>query len=150
MLALAWYSLIILFSWLFFQLGKSSQKLVGPFDLDNPETISVKAVSLDRYLEKKDFNIVVMDIEGSEYFALQGMQKILSKCKLLVVEFLPHHLKNVSGVTVEQFLSVIAPHFTKLTIPSKQISCGFSDFVNHLTKMYSLDQEDESIIFEKH
>ena len=33
LLALAWYSLIILFSWLFFQLGKLSQKLVGPFDL---------------------------------------------------------------------------------------------------------------------
>ncbi|MGH7427267.1 MAG: hypothetical protein ACREJ4_02740, partial [Candidatus Methylomirabilaceae bacterium] len=63
-----------------------------------------------------------MDIEGSEYFALQGMQKILAHARVLVVEFLPHHLKNVSGVTVEQFLSVIPPHFRTLTIPSKGLT----------------------------
>lgn len=116
---------------------------------DNPKKISVKAVSLDKYLEEKDFDIVVMDIEGSEYFALQGMQEILSKCKLLVVEFLPHHLKNISSVTVEQFLSVIAPHFSKLTIPSKRVVLGASEFVSHLTEMYNLKQGDEGIIFEK-
>jgi FkbM family methyltransferase len=116
---------------------------------DRPEKISVKAVSLDKYLKERDFDIVVMDIEGSEYFALQGMQEIVSKCKLLVVEFLPHHLKNVSGVTVEQFLSVIAPHFSKLTIPSKRITLRSSEFTSHLSKMYNLEQEDEGIIFEK-
>jgi FkbM family methyltransferase len=71
---------------------------------DNPEIVSVKASSLDAYLEERDFHIVVVDTEGSEYFALQGMQELLSNCRVLVVEFLPHHLKNVSGVTIEQFL----------------------------------------------
>ncbi|MBE3094206.1 MAG: FkbM family methyltransferase [Actinobacteria bacterium] len=116
---------------------------------DNPKIISVKAVSLDNYLKEKDFDIVVMDIEGSEYFALQGMQEIIAKCKLLAVEFLPHHLKNVSGVTVAQFLSVIAPHFSKLTIPSKQLSLNAPDFISHLTNMYNLEQGDEGIIFQK-
>jgi FkbM family methyltransferase len=116
---------------------------------DKPETISIKAVSLDGYLKEKDFDIVVMDIEGSEYFALQGMQGILSKCKLLVVEFLPHHLKNVSGVTVEQFLSAIEPYFSALTIPSKRLKLSAPEFLSHLTEMYNLDQDDEGIIFEK-
>lgn len=116
---------------------------------DNPEKISVKAVSLDTYLEKKDFDIIVMDIEGSEYFALQGMQEILSKCKLLVVEFVPHHLRNISGVTVEQFLSVIPSHFNRLTIPSKKRSLGISEFVSCLTEMYNMEQGDNGIIFEK-
>ncbi len=116
---------------------------------DNPETISIKAVGLDKYLKEKDFDIVVMDIEGSEYFALQGMQEILSRCKLLVVEFLPHHLKNVGGVTVEQFLSVIEPYFSMVTIPSKRLKLPASDFLSHLTEMYNLEQEDEGIIFEK-
>lgn len=116
---------------------------------DNPEKISVKSVSLDKFLEEKDFDIVVMDIERSKYFALQGMQEILSKCKLLIVEFLLHHLKNVSGVTVEQFLSVIEPHFFRLTIPSKRLVLDTSEFVNHLNKMYNLEQGDEGIIFEK-
>ena len=116
---------------------------------DNPEKISLKSVSLDKYLEEKDFHIVVMDIEGSEYFALKGMQEILSKCKLLVVEFVPHHLKNVSGVSVEQFLSVIEPHFSKLTIPSKQLVLGTAKFASSLTEMYDHEQEDDGIIFEK-
>ena len=116
---------------------------------DNPEEISVRAYSLDKYLDKHEFDIIVMDIEGSEYFALQGMQEILAKCKLLVVEFFPHHLKNVSGVTVEQFLSVITPHFSKLTIPSKQIVVESSDFLTQLSEMYDSEQVDEGIIFEK-
>lgn len=116
---------------------------------DNPKKISIKAVSLDRYLKEKDFDIIVMDIEGSEYFALKGMQEILSQCKLLALEFLPHHLKNVSGVTVEQFLSVIEPYFSVMTIPSKQLKLSTSEFLSHLTEMYNLEQEDEGIIFEK-
>lgn len=116
---------------------------------DNPEKIWVKAATLDEYLEEKDFHIVVMDIEGSEYFALSGMQDILSKCKLLVVEFVPHHLKNVSGVTVEQFLSVIEPHFSRMSIPSKRLELNASEFARHLTEMYNLEQGDEGIIFEK-
>jgi FkbM family methyltransferase len=116
---------------------------------DNPEEISVKAVSLDQHLEAKDFDIVVMDIEGSEYFALKGMQEILSKCKMLVVEFLPHHLRNVSSVTVEQFLSVIAPHFSKLTIPSKNQTIDTPDFIAYLSRMYESEEGDDGIIFEK-
>jgi FkbM family methyltransferase len=116
---------------------------------DNPQEIYVKAFSLDKYLDNNEFDVIVMDIEGSEYFALQGMQEILSKTKLLAVEFLPHHLKNVSGVTVAQFLSVIAPHFSTLTIPSRQKIVGASDFVTCLSEMYDSEQGDESIIFEK-
>lgn len=116
---------------------------------DNPKKITVKAVSLDVFLESIKFDVVVMDIEGSEYFALKGMQKIISNCKLLVVEFLPHHLKNVSGVNVEQFLSVITPHFSKLTIPSKGLELDSSMFLSQLTEMFNLGQEDDGIIFEK-
>jgi FkbM family methyltransferase len=116
---------------------------------DNPATIAVRGVSLDRALEDTGFQVVVMDIEGSEYFALQGMPGILSRCSLLVVEFLPHHLKNVSGVTVEQFVSVIAPHFSRMTIPSKGLSVGRSEFVQRLQEMYDRDEGDEGIMFEK-
>ena len=90
-----------------------------------------------------------MDIEGSEYFALKGMQDILSKSKLLVVEFLPCHLDNVSSVTVEQFLSVIEPHFSKLKIPSKQLKLDAPEFVNQLSEIYNRGQGDTGIIFEK-
>jgi len=116
---------------------------------DNPEEVAVRAVSLDEFLDDKDFDVVVMDIEGSEYFALQGMQRILSRAKLLAVEFLPHHLKNVSGATVAQFLSVIAPHFCRMTIPSMKKTVDASQFAAYLTEMYDKEQGDDGIIFEK-
>ena len=65
------------------------------------------------------------------------------------MEFLPHHLKNVSGVTVEQFVSVIAPKFSRMTIPSKGLSVERSEFVRCLQEMYDRDEGDEGIIFEK-
>jgi FkbM family methyltransferase len=116
---------------------------------DGPEEVSVPAHDLDGFLEDHDFDVVVMDIEGSEYFALKGMQSILSRAKLLVVEFLPHHLRNVSGVTIEQFLSVIAPHFTRLTIGRKNLTVGRDEFQNALTEMYDRDEGDDGIMFEK-
>ncbi|WP_153306279.1 hypothetical protein [Desulfatiglans anilini] len=82
--------------------------------------------------------------------ALQGMQRILSKAKLLAIEFLPHHLKNVSGVTVAQFLSLIEPHFRRLTIPTKNKTVETKDFHSCLSEMYDHDQRDEAILFQKH
>ena len=116
---------------------------------DNPIMISIKAVPLDTYLEEKNFDVVIIDIEGSEYFALKGMQEIISYANTLIVEFTPHHLKNVSGVTVEEFLSLIEMHYSKLTIPSKQIVLRGSEIVECLNEMYNNGQGDDGIIFEK-
>ncbi len=116
---------------------------------DKPQTVSINAVSLDNYLKEKIFDLIIMDIEGSEYFALKGMQEILERSKVLVVEFLPHHLKNVSGVSVEEFLSVIESHFSNLMIPSKQLKVDKPKFKESLKEMYDKNQGDEGIIFEK-
>ncbi len=77
------------------------------------------------------------------------MQSILSKCKFLMIEFLPHHLRNVSCVTVGQFLSVIAPHFSRMTIPSRDKTVGPSEFLDYLSEMYENEEGDEGIVFEK-
>jgi len=116
---------------------------------DDPVQTTVEAVRLDTYLDDTKFDVVVMDIEGSEYFALRGMQEILSGCSALVVEFLPHHLRNVSGVSVEAFLSVIEPHFSRLTIPSSGLVVDAPKFAETLNRMYDLEQGDDGIIFEK-
>ena len=60
------------------------------YTYDNPEVIDVEAYALDTYLSNEDFDLVFIDIEGSEYFAMQGMADILGKTKSLIVEFLPH------------------------------------------------------------
>ena len=116
---------------------------------DKPETVSVEAVRLDDFLEQEGFGLVVMDIEGSEYFALQGMQRILKGSRALAVEFLPHHLKNVSSASVQQFLSLVEPHFSTLTIPSKEVRVERGNFQTTLQRMYDANQGDDGIIFEK-
>lgn len=116
---------------------------------DSPQEISVPAFSLDKYLDDKAFDVVIMDIEGSEYLALRGMQEILSTARLLAVEFLPHHLRNVSGVTVAEFLSVIAPHFGRLTVPSRHKTVDAPGFLALLSDMFDSNQGDDAILFEK-
>jgi hypothetical protein len=88
-----------------------------------------------------------MDIEGSEYFALKGMRMILENSKVLVVEFLPRRLRDVSGVTVEQFLSVM-PNYQSLTIPSMGVKVDSTRFLSTLSDMYDRELGDEGIIFE--
>ena len=116
---------------------------------DKPKTVAVDARRLDDCLEGERFDLIVMDIEGSEYFALQGMQKTLGLSKTLAVEFLPHHLKNVAGVGVSDFIALIEPHFSRLTIPSKKLSVARQDFRRTLQAMYDRNEGDDGIVFEK-
>ena len=116
---------------------------------DNPKVIEVQAHSLDEYLDENNFDLVLIDIEGSEYFAMQGMEKILSNCNTLIVEFLPHHLKNVADVTVEQFISLIPKQFTKLTIPSKNETHPIDIGGVVLQQMYNNKEGDDGLIFTK-
>jgi FkbM family methyltransferase len=115
---------------------------------DKPQSIKVQADRLDNILKIK-FDSIFMDIEGSEFFALQGMPKLLSYSKYLFIEFLPHHLKNVSGVTVGEFLGCIAPFFNFCYIPSKKIIISKENFLSILQQMYDKNECDYAIVFSK-
>lgn len=116
---------------------------------DDPVEISVPAARLDELLANDLFDLVVMDIEGSEYFALRGMQRILGGCRALVVEFLPHHLQNVSGVTVEEFLVPIIDHFSTLAVPSLGETVPRAGFLACLRRMDDAGQGDDGLIFSR-
>lgn len=90
-----------------------------------------------------------MDIEGSEYFALKGMQIILANAQTLSIEFVPHHLRNVSGVSPREFLDLIAPHFEHLLIPTLNIRVTKDRFLPTLQSMFDQDQVDDGLIFTK-
>lgn len=116
---------------------------------DQPQTQQIQAVSLDEYLADQVFDVILMDIEGSEYFALLGMQRLLSDTQALMVEFLPYHLNDVSGVTVAEFVGAIAPHFSRLTIASQGVVLKTPEFIPHLTAMMAAQQGDDGILFAK-
>ncbi len=116
---------------------------------DSPEVVKVEASRLDDLLPQEVFDLVVMDIEGSEYFALQGMQRILAYASTLQVEFLPHHLKNVAGVSAADFAATIAPHFSSMLIVRKDLVVGRDRFVSTLSEMFARNEEDDGLIFSK-
>jgi FkbM family methyltransferase len=116
---------------------------------DNPMVVEVPAEPLDDRFADREFALIFMDIEGSEYFALQGMQKILGKAGTLIVEFLPHLLTNVAAASPEQLVALIAPHFNKLFIPTRNQSVGREEFGPVLRAMFDADEADQGIVFSK-
>jgi len=116
---------------------------------DNPDIVEVPAYALDAKLEGQSFALVFMDIEGSEYFAFQGMQRILASARTLIVEFIPHHLAKVAGVTPEAFVQAIEAHFSNLYVPSTGERIPRAQFASTLRRMFDSNQGDDGIVFTK-
>jgi FkbM family methyltransferase len=78
---------------------------------DKKDTIEVDVITLDNFFKDKGHKIdlIKMDIEGAEMFALEGMQKILNENENLVIvsEFNPRLLKKL-GVRPEDYLQKLA------------------------------------------
>ena len=115
---------------------------------DSPEIVKVKLRVLDEQL-KEPVDLILMDIEGSEYFALKGMPRLLSSANSLIVEFVPDHLRNVSSVSPNQFIQLIEPYFNSLYIPSLGIAVAKKDFSQKLNEMYAANISDNGIVFSK-
>lgn len=116
---------------------------------DNPRVVSVPGARLDDLLPGERFDLLFMDIEGSEHSAFLGMPRILAAANTLIVEFLPHHLSRVAGVTVETFLEPLSGHFSSLTVPSTGQRAGRKEFLGLLQRMFHNNQGDAGIIFQK-
>ena len=117
------------------------------YTYDNPEVIEVQAYALDAYLDDHAFDLVLIDIEGSEYFAMQGMTSILGQTKTLIVEFLPHHITNVAGISLDDFLAQVPEHFTKLTVPTKNATYDRGEGMDVLKRMFAAGEGDDGVVF---
>ena len=102
---------------------------------DHPAEVEVQVVALDEVIDDPRFDLIIMDIEGSEYAALSGMPRALAASSHLQVEYLPHHLDNVAGVTDQAFAALLEPHFGTMTLQgsNRQARCGaFAAFLTRL------------------
>ena len=86
------------------------------FFYDNPRTVRVPVRSLDGLFPERQFDLVVMDIEGSEYFAFLGMEQILRRCSALQVEVSRISIENVAHITPLQFVAPLKRHFTRARV----------------------------------
>jgi FkbM family methyltransferase len=84
---------------------------------DQPATVQVPTWKLDFLCSGMSPSLIHMDIEGSEVFALRGAQELLARTEYLSVEFISHHLTHVAGVTVDEWLAPIRPHFNHMLLP---------------------------------
>jgi hypothetical protein len=116
---------------------------------DDPEIIDIDTVSLDDLLQMRQFSLILMDIEGSEYFALKGMQKILAGSKALSVEFLPYHLRDVANVEILDFINTILPHFEWMYIPRYNSIFEKAEISKKVEEMYRAGECHEGIYFLK-
>ena len=125
------------------------------YNYDNPKQVEVDMVALDPFIAEQSLTPpsgIIMDIEGAEYFALKGMQATLAKVRFLYVEFVPHHLQNVSNTSVEKFIKAITPHFSKAIFLKDNtqfdISSSEKELVKHLKTLEKNNVADD-ILFTK-
>jgi FkbM family methyltransferase len=125
------------------------------YNYDNPKQVEIDMVALDPFIAEQSLTPpsgIIMDIEGAEYFALKGMQATLAKVRFLYVEFVPHHLQNVSNTSVVKFLKTITPHFSKAIFLKDNtqfdISSSEKELVKHLKTLEKNNVADD-ILFTK-
>lgn len=93
-----------------------------------------------------------MDIEGAEFFALQGMPKTLKHIRFLYMEYVPHHLKNVSATTKEQLCELLVPYFDRAVSSRKSTEFDLSrspaELLKYLDELEAAQRVDD-ILFLK-
>lgn len=126
------------------------------YTFDKPVTATVVMKAIDEHVAIENLpaaDMIVMDIEGAEYVALKGMQQTLAGSKSLYIEFIPHHLQNVAGVTAAQFFDLVTPHYARAKF-MKQPDKIF-DLVNDKESFTGVvasmmhHQKDDNILFYK-
>ena len=130
--------------------SKVFPKIPHPHYFEAKHTINeVKAQPLDEVYPDEQFKVVFMDIEGSEYKALKGMAKILTAADFLFIEFIPHHLQYVAGITPELFAAEIIKYYSYLYIPRLNATLDKEAIGIGLRKFFDLNQSFDQIIFYK-
>lgn len=124
------------------------------YTFDNPKVVKVDMIVLDDHIKSNNLpepTGFIMDIEGAEYFALQGMQNSLGKVKFLYMEYVPHHLENVSDTSIKSLMDLITPYFeTAAFIKSGHkfnLTSESSEFFAYLNKLKD-NEKAEDILFE--
>ena len=121
------------------------------YKYDNPETIEVDMVAIDAHVQDHKLpnaDGIIMDIEGAEYFALKGMSNLLKTSRFLYIEYVPHHLENVSGTTNEEFFDLILPHYNTVKFMSDKtkvfdIKVDRKGFFNSVDTLMKIGKSDD-------
>lgn len=100
------------------------------FTYDNPEIISVPMKILDDEFQGIKFDLIIMDIEGSEYFALNGMKKLLKSTRFLQLEINPNHITKIAQISGREFIEILRDNFIKAVVLENISNSSYTEFSN--------------------
>jgi hypothetical protein len=69
--------------------------------------------------------------------------------EVLIVEFIPHHLRYVAGVSPQAFAGLLSEYFNSLYIPSMKSYVDNHSFEGLLSRLYELNSSHDQIVFAK-
>jgi FkbM family methyltransferase len=106
--------------------------VISDFDVNlesTPMRFVVRAMSLDQVLrDEESIHLLKMDVEGAEYMVLRGAANMLKQHRPVIIsEFSPAGLRNVSGVSGEEFLRLLVDDGYNLSVlgfDTEVIDCG--------------------------
>ncbi len=125
---------------------RSPAHLKQQYQYDKPALVTVPAYPLDQKLSDS-FDVIVMDIEGSEFFAIQGGKALISSCRVFVFEFIPDHIQNVAGVTLAEFLEVLpVAGFSKVIFPRQQREVDISELHRELERIFQANDYEDGVV----
>jgi FkbM family methyltransferase len=85
--------------------AKDTESLSPYVNAPNPIYKAIEAVTLDSFLGQTSIDLIKLDIEGHEPFALQGMQQLLRQNQpTIFTEFAPISLNHIGKSSPEDFL----------------------------------------------
>jgi FkbM family methyltransferase len=117
--------------------------VISDFDINlesTPMRFVVRALTLDQILrDEESIHLLKMDVEGAEYMVLRGAVKTLKQQRPVIIsEFSPAGLRNVSGVSGQEFLQLLVDEgydISVLTFDKEVIDCG--DDIEQVLRYYS-------------
>jgi len=84
---------------------------------DDPGIVTVELSRIDDMFDEQ-FDVVIMDIEGSEFSAISGAQNILMSARVFICEYFPNHLRDIAGVSAYEFSELVESlQFDEVTFP---------------------------------
>jgi hypothetical protein len=88
-----------------------------------------------------------MDIEGSEFFAIQGGKYLISNCRVFIFEFIPDHIRNVAGINLSKFLETLPlEHFQRAILPRNAKNIPIIELRAELERLYRDDGYEDGVI----
>lgn len=121
-----------------------------PVAFETGNEIRVRTKVLDSLYATQSPDLIFMDIEGSEYFALNGAQDLLSRTRALIMEFDSNHFKLVAGRSSDDVWGTIGPHFSRMHNPKTgEVFNGKDSVKREIHRMLEKNETYENIVFIK-